>query len=255
MDELLEWRSLLDRLIDKCNAALGTSVALEDSKGTNFPTVWALALLARTISNIEAARILIDADHPIEARILVRCCWENFFCTASLAKTGDAFLEKLDLDHGASQKKQAQRLRDFSANYDKGNVEKTRTLSSFADVMEQEYPKTSFLNHQRTAEDGTVGDGYVLYNVLSNDAAHPSITSPNRHLVGMGRGNWKVSAEPPTTQFEKLQTLQLACSAVLGVCAAFYEVFGGGETNETLASLATEFERLNDVNGAAVKTP
>lgn len=250
MHSVAEWRSLLDRLIDKCKATLGASVALEDDKGTNFPTVWALSLLARTISNIEAARILIDADQPIEARTLIRCCWENFFCTAAIAKTGDAFLEKLDLDHGASQKRQAQGLRDFSANYDKGNVETTKTLSSFAEVMEREYPKASFLNHKRTAEDGTVAEGYIIYNVLSNDAAHPSITSLNRHLVSIGRGNWTISAKPPANQYEAVQTVQLACSAILGVCVAFYEVYGGGETNETLASLADEFERLNGARGA-----
>ena len=175
-------------------------------------------------------RILLDAGHLIEARTLVRCCWENFFCTAAIAKTGDAFLEKLDLDHGASQKKQAQRLRDFATNYDGRNVEVSKALSSFADVMEKEYPKASFLNHQRTAEDGTVGEGYVIYNVLSNDAAHPSITSLNRHILSMGRGNWTIAANPPINQNESIQTLQLACSAMLGMCVAFYEVFGGGES-------------------------
>jgi hypothetical protein len=254
MDNAPEWRSLLDRLIEKCKTTFGTSVALEDDKGTKFPTVWALALLARTISNIEAARILLDTNHPMEARTLVRCCWENFFCTAAIAKTGDAFLEKLDLDHGASQRKQAQRLRDFATNYGGGDVEVGKALSSFAEVMEKEYPKAAFLNHQRTAEDGTVGEGYVIYNVLSNDAAHPSITSLNRHILSMGRGNWTISANPPIDQYESIQTLQLACSAVLGVCVAFYEVFGGGETGETLASLGDEFTRLTDASKAAEKS-
>src|SRR5271167_1399248 len=98
MDNSPEWRSLLDRLIKKCKTTFNTSMVLEDDKGTKFPTVWTLALLARTISNIEAARILLDQDHLIEARTLIRCCWENFFCTAAIAKTGDDFLKKLDLD-------------------------------------------------------------------------------------------------------------------------------------------------------------
>jgi hypothetical protein len=253
LDNAVEWRSLLDRLIEKCKTTLSTSVALEDDKGTKFPTVWALALLARTVSNIEAARILLDTDHPVEARTLVRCCWENFFCTAALAKTGDAFLKKLDLDHGASQKKQAQRLRDFAANSDGGNAKVSETLSSFAEVMEKQYPKASHLNHQKTAEDGTVGASYVIYNVLSNDAAHPSITSLDRHILSMGRGNWTISAYPPIHQKDLVQTLDLACSAVLGVCVAFYEVFGGGETGETLASLGDELTRLRDASDAAGK--
>jgi hypothetical protein len=251
MESTQEWRSLLDRFIEKCKTTFGTSIVLEDNKGTKFPTVWALALLARTISNIEAVRILLDTGHLIEARTLVRCCWENFFCTAAIAKTGDAFLEKLDLDHGASQKKQAQRLRDFTANYDGGNEEASKAFSSFADVMQKEYPKASFLNHQRTAEDGTVGEGYIIYNVLSNDAAHPSITSLDRHILSMGRGNWTISANPPINQNESIQTLQLACSAILGMCVAFYEVFGGGETGETLASIGEDFTRLSDASKAA----
>lgn len=251
MDSSAEWKLLLNRLIEKCKTALNAKMAREDDRGTKFPTVWALALLARTISNIEAARILLDKDYPIEARVLVRCCWEDFFCTAALAKTGEEFLEKLDLDHGASQKKQAQRLRDFATKNDKGDAEVKKTLSSFADVMQKEYPKVSFLNHQKTAEDGTVGEGYVVYNVLSNDAAHPSITSLNRHIVSMGRGNWTFSANPPINKNEFVQTLELACSAVLGVCVAFYEVFGGGETGETLSSLGDELVRLRNAGNAA----
>jgi hypothetical protein len=246
MDNALEWRSLLDRLIEKCKTTFGTSAVLEDDKGTKLPTVWALALLARTISNIEAVRILLDGDHLIEARTLVRCCWENLFCTAAIAKTGDAFLEKLDLDHGASQKKQAQRLRDFAENYDKDDLE---YRSSFADIMEKEYPKASFLNHRRTAEDGTIGDSYVIYGALSNDAAHPSITSLNRHILRMGRGNWTISANPPINQNETIQTLQLACSSILGVGVAFCEVFGGGETGKTFALLGNEFVRLSSAQG------
>jgi hypothetical protein len=62
------------------------------------------------------------------------------------------------------------------------------------------------------------------------DAAHPSITSLNRHITSMGRGSWAFSANPPPitqiNQNELAQTLQLACSAILGVCVAFYEVVG-----------------------------
>jgi hypothetical protein len=198
MDNTLEWRSLLDRLIEKCKTIFGGSIVLEDDKGTNFPTVWALSLLARTISNVEGVRILLETDHLIEARVLARCCWENFFCTAAIAKTGEAFLKKLDLDHGASQKKQARRLCNFTERHDGENIEVRKLRSSFADIMEQEHPNAKLLIHKITAEDGTIGDGYIIHSALSNDAAHPSITSLDRHIRSMGRGNWTFSVNPLT---------------------------------------------------------
>jgi hypothetical protein len=54
------------------------SSLFESEKGTKDPKVWALAILARSIGNVESALILLDNERLVEARTLVRCCYENF---------------------------------------------------------------------------------------------------------------------------------------------------------------------------------
>ena len=77
------WRALLARLLSKGQIVFDTASVLKGPQGPRDPKVWALALLARTIGNIEGALVLLDSGHVVEARTLVRCCYENFFCTAS----------------------------------------------------------------------------------------------------------------------------------------------------------------------------
>lgn len=77
MADTAGWRALLARLLGKGKTVFDTSTVLEDPKGTKDPKVWALALLARTIGNVEGALVLLDSGHVVEARTLVRCCYER----------------------------------------------------------------------------------------------------------------------------------------------------------------------------------
>jgi hypothetical protein len=45
--------------------------------------IYALALLGRTISNFTGTMILLKANQVLEARILVRCCWEKAYVRTS----------------------------------------------------------------------------------------------------------------------------------------------------------------------------
>ncbi len=247
------WRALLARLLGKGKTVFDTSTVLEDPKGTKDPKVWALALLARTIGNVEGALVLLDSGHVVEARTLVRCCYENFFCAAALVKTGDAFIKTMELDDAASRKKQAKGLLDWAGRQNQ-ELEFTEKLTKFAEAIEEQHPKASFLNQKKAAEDGTIADGYIFYNVLSNDAAHPSATSLSRHISWEGTGEdaeWTISASPIADLDEVDETLELACGVMLGVAVAVNEAVGGTETGETLFALNDDFKALSAANKAA----
>jgi HEAT repeat protein len=68
------------------------------------PKVYAITLLARTISNFNSAMILHSAHQIMEARVLVRCCWENAFYLAGMAKHGPLFLKAMKDDDAASRR-------------------------------------------------------------------------------------------------------------------------------------------------------
>ncbi|WP_316163436.1 DUF5677 domain-containing protein [Bradyrhizobium sp. SZCCHNRI20481] len=247
------WRALLARLLEKGKTVFDNSTVLEDPKGTKDPKVWALALLARTIGNVEGALVLLDSGHVVEARTLVRCCYENFFCAAALVKIGDAFIKTMELDDAASRKKQAKGLLDWAGRQNQ-ELEFKDKLTEFAEAIEKQHPKASFLNQKKAAEDGTIADGYIFYNVLSNDAAHPSATSLSRHISWEGTGEdaeWTISASPVDDPDEVDETLELACSVMLGVAVAINDAVGGTETGETLFTLSDDFKALSAANKGA----
>jgi hypothetical protein len=66
-------QKLLDAAINVVGAA---RVELDKSWARN-PKVVALGLLCRSISNFRAALLLTQQGHVMEARVLVRCLYEN----------------------------------------------------------------------------------------------------------------------------------------------------------------------------------
>jgi hypothetical protein len=54
------------------------------------PKVLALALLCRTLSNMNGATLVVESGLIVEARTLTRCCFENLLWIAELADKGDA---------------------------------------------------------------------------------------------------------------------------------------------------------------------
>lgn len=253
MADAAGWRALLARLLTKGETVFDTSTVSEGPQGPKDPKVWALALLARTIGNIEGALVLLDNGHVVEARTLIRCCYENFFCAAALVKTGDAFIKTMELDDAASRKKQAKGLLDWAGKQNQ-ELEFTEKLTKFVEAIEKQHPKTPFLNQKKAAEDGTIADGYIFYNMLSNDAAHPSATSLSRHITWEGTGEsaeWTISAFPVDDPDEVDETLELACGVMLGIAVAANEAVGGTETGEKFFALNDDFKALSTASKAA----
>lgn len=87
-----EWLALSHRLYEKGKAIFDHSNVLESEAGTKDTTVVALTLLARTMGNFQAAVLLLENGHTVEARTMARCCYEKLFWIAALAKKGDSFV-------------------------------------------------------------------------------------------------------------------------------------------------------------------
>jgi hypothetical protein len=245
------WLALVDRLYAK-----GTHVfdqaALESDEGTKDPTVASLALLARSLSNFKAAILLLENDHPVEARVLVRCCYENFFWCAALVKKGAEFVKAVELDHAASRKKRAGRLVNWSK--EQGEPPKfLETLEPFLEDLKKEHPKVQLIKFEDAAKDGGIGGAYIFYSELSNDAAHPSATSISRHITWDEGENphFTVHAHPVVEDDIATDTLELACSAMLGTCVAVNQILGYGADGEKLEDIARDFTALSNSNKAA----
>jgi hypothetical protein len=247
------WRALAERIIVKGKLIFDTSSVFDSEKGTKDPKVWALAILARTIGNVESALILLDNERLIEARTLVRCCYENFFCSAALVKTGDEFIKTMELDDAASRKRQAKGLLEWADKEDQ-KLSFAENLHKFAEDMNKKHPKTPAMHQKKNAEDGTIKDAYIFYQVLSHDSAHPSARSLSRYIAWDGDGDdaqFTLSAFPTDEPGEVEETLEFACSVVLGVCVAVNEAVGGTESGERLWTLGDEYRALSDASKVA----
>jgi hypothetical protein len=75
MSDTDAWRALLGRIVVRGKLVFDTADVSHNAKGTKDPKVWALALLARTIGNIEGAIVLLDAGHAIETPLRAAAPW------------------------------------------------------------------------------------------------------------------------------------------------------------------------------------
>jgi hypothetical protein len=81
MDETLktQWTRLADNIGQIGYEILGRPPVTITPKGFADPKVLAVMLMSRTLSNFRGVFALIDRGLVVEARVLVRCCFENAF--------------------------------------------------------------------------------------------------------------------------------------------------------------------------------
>jgi len=247
------WLALADRLYAKGVDIFDHSEVVESDAGTRDPKVVALTLLARTLGHFQAAVLLLNGDHVVEARTLVRCCYENLFWIASLSKKGADFVKAMELDDAASRMKRAGgllgRSKAQSQTYDFA-----QKLANFHKALREKHGKPGPIQQKQAADDGGVGDGYIIYRELSSDAAHPSATSLSRYVSWIGEGDhdrFTVHAAPILDHRETEETLELLCSAALGVCVGANEIIGGTLPGERLDVLFREFRKQSSGNKVA----
>jgi hypothetical protein len=215
--------------------------------------VVALTLLARTLGHFQATAQLLGSKHVVEARTLTRCCWENLFWIAALSKKGDEFVKAMELDDAANRMKRANNLLQWARTQDQP-LDFLEKLEAFHTGVKEKHGKVGAIRHEQAAKDGGVGDGYQIYRELSSDAAHPSAVSLSRHVTWSGPESgqiFTVHALPTLDAREIEDTLEVLCSAMLGVIVAANEITGGTAAGEPLTALADHFKAMSNANKIA----
>jgi len=248
-----DWLSFCDRLYAKgVDVFNGAEVPLTDD-GPRESRVVALTLLARTLSNMKAAVLLIENGQVVEARIIGRAAYENMFYATALLRRGAALVDALELDDITSRRKRATGLLEWARL--KGQIEDDQTnLEAFRDKLVDDHGKTSGIVILQAAVDGGVGESVIIYRELSSDAAHPTAASLSRHVSvaedGADGPPFTLHATPLDEALEPADTLELLTTAVLGAIVAVNELLGGIAAGERLDDLAGEAARLSASNKA-----
>src|SRR5258707_7559912 len=91
MPDAKAWYEFADR-VEKTAIRMIEALDLPTSERKQ---TYAVTLLARTISNFNGVMVLLNNSLVVEARMLMRCCWENVFYLTGIARQGEEFVEEM----------------------------------------------------------------------------------------------------------------------------------------------------------------
>jgi hypothetical protein len=216
-------------------------------QGSADTRIIGLMLLARTLSNLNAAIALTEDGFIVEAKVIARCCFENSYWVGALIKEGDKFRTSMVQHEIKHKRMRAQTIFSTTA--------KTGTLrSEISDKLRQwmrdhkEYEDSPTLDPKAVCERAK-NKSYMFYQHLSWDA-HPSIETLNRYFEPPDdSGVPGIDVNPIVRDAEIIEMLNLMCLAVIGVFLGVGELLG--QDNTPTGEMAIEYKALTEITGQA----
>ena len=223
-----QWLAFAGQLIALAYAIFGAAKIDITEKLFGEPRILSLALLCRTIGNFKGVVALTKEELVVEARTLTRSCYENLYCMAALIEQGDDFVKAMHQDQMRSFRSQGEFLLEGIDSEHIGDAEFVEQLRVRVKEIKSRWPKATFITPKQTVKDSVLKQSYLLYSKLSGDAAHPSVIALKRHLVRFEENGEQVIGldVSPRGGNEIVETIDLACSAMVGVCVAANQILG-----------------------------
>jgi hypothetical protein len=229
---------------DKVIACAETIARTARVKSTEEAGKWAACLLARSISSALAVVRLISLDHVVEARVLTRSIFENTFYLHKLAQDDrNGFVRQMHGDESYYRDARGQTLLNEKQAREAMGEEHRASIGTVLNDLRKEGTKPKPLKPQKVISGDDISAGVVFYQLLSPDAAHPSITALKRHFVESGE-NGGFSLEPQLKDGETTDTAYLASLAMLWGCIAANDALGKTTGGEQLEELVAEYNEI-----------
>jgi hypothetical protein len=250
---LSAWLEYGDKLLVTSSGVFEQAQFADNDKTLSNPKVIALALLCRTATNFSALKLLLENQFLVEARTMARCCYENLFWIGGLTGKGQEFVDKIVHHNDVNKIKSSHELLQW-AKKQKEPVQFETDLEVFLTKLKAQTPARSAVDFKSAADAGNVGDAYIIYRVLSTDAAHPSAISLSRHVGSKADGNTEyvtLIAEPAIDDAEVVETLEFGCSALLGVVVGTNNLVSGTPAGKELNALFDDYRRLSNKSAAS----
>ncbi len=239
------WTSLAEKLGSAGTEIFRTAEVLISNKGFSDEKVLGLTLLARSVSNLKGALLLLRAKRIVEARTITRCCLENFYWTAALVEQGDKFVRQMLHDEMSHRKARGQSI--FQNDIELDAAIEGRLRDWLRDANKR-FAGGKTLNPKDVASvRADFAKTYIFYSQLSSDAAHPSVDSLNRYVVPDTETDvGGIDVEPVVKDSEIAETLEYLCMAFIGVCIGVNQMLGGTRGGNALPALADEYTTLSN---------
>jgi hypothetical protein len=239
MAVLEDWLSFIDKLLDAGVSVMSTGVVDLTEESRADPKVLCLLLLTRTMSHVKAIRALAKVGRTLEARILVRNCFENSFYVARLAKDGNKFVAEMLEDEKKRRVARGQLLFEHQLEFEAEVESKLRKWMK----EHKTWTNGDTLSPKGISKKTAIEKSYVFYSELSVDA-HPSTDALSRYLLPADKyGRPGIDLEPPLKPEELVDTLTLNACAMLSVLFGVNEVMEG-QGSQLLTDLANEYQAL-----------
>jgi hypothetical protein len=206
-------------------------------EGKRDQKLYGVALLCRSISNFQGALTMARLDQAVESRTLVRSCFENLFLVDQLRKHGPGFVKTMRSDKAANMISVGESWLKHS-----GVAESPQGTTVRGLIKRERLKSPKKLAVSDTAK-GENEKMYPAYAMLSLDVAHASVTALDRHFRQGEKGLRTVEVVPPFKARERLETLDMGCSAVLLACRGVSAILGGTSQSDALRALIERFER------------
>ncbi|MHA6892366.1 DUF5677 domain-containing protein [Ralstonia pseudosolanacearum] len=202
------------------------------------PQAVAVRVLMRTCGNLEAVVVLAGQGLVAEARTLARSLIENAFAVAALVDMPVDYVDMLKADSQRSRRNQGAFILEHMPDSG-GDRDRLRQVIDGIDRS------LKLINQKELALRGTLSVMYLAYQRLSDDAAHVSALSLERHATRSG-GGWIYRCEPGTPE-ENAPALYYALMAALAVGAGVNEVLAPGSTNAAFMELTERLDAMPPV--------
>jgi len=253
MIDIPTWDALANKLRTCGLDIFATATVSITHKGFADEKVLALALLARTLSNLKGTLSLLRDRQIVEARTITRCCFENAYWVVGLAEEGEAFVRRMRDDEMSRRRHRGQFMFDTDVELPPDVEERLR---NYLRGVNKSFANAKTLNPQQVAALSDIGRSYVFYGQLSADAAHPSMTSLNRYIVPHSADEvGGIDVNPAVKDAEIENTLELLCLAVMSVLVAVNQMLGGTPGGGILNTLADEYMKLSNASAARAVEP
>ena len=231
---LAEWFCLASDLNEILQEMISPAAESANTAAVS-PEALTVFLLMRGLQSYQGAVLMAERGMAVEARILARSLLEDTFCVAAIIDNPNDLIKMIVDDYDASRKGQAKViLKNGISGIDRRNLEK----------FVEKIKKVSYFNPEQAASIGSLSKQYLLYKILSDDAAHPTANSLKRHMLEEpSQSSWSYVWGPSELdEIRKALNAAFLCAIPLGI--AVTQMFKLKDLNAKIAKIYDRYEML-----------
>lgn len=193
------------------------------------PRAIGVRVLLRCVGHLQGSILLVERGMNAESRTLIRCMLEGAFTLAALLREPTEVVKILRDDAEKSRRMQAKYIRS------QGLINAGTAMDKLEELIKKS-DRPEFMSPKDMSSKGVLSAWYLKYQRLSDDSAHLTARSLNRHVKKSGHC-WQYRWGPGSIE-ENSATLHEAVNIAIGIGLGASELIGDTSVVAELSKLA-----------------